>query len=68
MSQSRDSVVVSFTQTLHTYQPILKLLAESFQLQAPLHEIEKELVQAAYKHVQANKPYTSSSMMHIYSM
>jgi MSHA biogenesis protein MshM len=55
MSQSRDSVVVSFTQTLHTYQPILKLLAESFQLQAPLHEIEKELVQAAYKHVQANK-------------
>ena len=55
MAKERDTVVISFTQTLHTYQPILKQLAESFQLQAPLHEIEKELIQAAYRHVQSQK-------------
>lgn len=29
LGKGRDAVVVSFTQTLHTYQPILRLLAES---------------------------------------
>lgn len=56
MGKERDTVVVSFTQTMHTYQPILKLLAESMQLgTAPVKDLEKELVQAAYRHVQAHK-------------
>ncbi len=52
----RDAVVVSFTQTMHTYQPILKLLAQSMQL-APVAvgDIERELVLAAYRHAQAQK-------------
>lgn len=52
----RDTVVVSFTQTMHTYQPILKLLAQSMQL-APvaIGDIERELVLAAYRHAQAQK-------------
>ena len=47
---------MSFTQTMHTYQPILKLLAQSMQL-APVAvgDIERELVLAAYRHAQAQK-------------
>jgi MSHA biogenesis protein MshM len=55
LGRGRDSVVVSFTQTLHTYQPILRLLAESMQVTAALKDIEKELVQAAWRHVQSQK-------------
>ena len=53
--RGRDTVVASFTQTLHTYQPILRLLAESMQVAAPMKEIEKALVQAAWRHVQSHK-------------
>lgn len=53
--KGRDTVVASFTQTLHTYQPILKLLAEALQIDTPMKDIEKALIQAAYRHVQANK-------------
>jgi len=55
LGKERDTVVVSFTQTMHTYQPALKQLAESLQLQAPMKDIEKELIQAAYRHVQSQK-------------
>lgn len=55
LGKERDTVVVSFTQTLHTYQPILKQLAQSLQLDAPMKDIEKELIQAAYRHVQSQK-------------
>src|SRR5713101_2822188 len=55
MGKERDTVVVSFTPTMHTYQPILKQLAESLQLNAPMKDIEKELIQAAYRHVQSQK-------------
>jgi len=55
LNKGRDSVVASFTQTMHTYQPILKQLAEAFQLTAPLKDLEKELMKTAYHHVQAQK-------------
>lgn len=55
LGKERDIVVVSFTQTMHTYQPILKQLAQSLQLSVAPGEIEKELVQAAYRHVQSQK-------------
>ena len=55
LGKERDTVVVSFTQTMHTYQPILKQLAESLQLSVAVSCMEKELVQAAYRHVQSQK-------------
>ena len=55
MAKERDTAVVSFSQTLHTYQPILKQLAESLQLQAPLKDLEKELIQAAYRQVHSQR-------------
>ncbi len=55
LGKERDTVVVSFTQTMHTYQPILKQMAASLQLTAAQGELEKELVQAAFRHVQSNK-------------
>lgn len=53
--KERDTVVVSFTQTMHTYRPILRLLADSMQVDAPMKDLEKELVRAAVRHVQSNK-------------
>lgn len=55
LGKGRDTVVISFTQTLHTYLNILKQLAESLQINVSMNEVEKELVQAAYRHVQAQK-------------
>jgi hypothetical protein len=40
---------------MHTYLPILKQLAEAFQIQAPLKDLEKELIKTAYQQVQAQK-------------
>ena len=56
-AKERDTVVASFTQTMHTYQPILRQLAESLQLSTttPLKDLERELAQAAWRHVQAHK-------------
>lgn len=55
LGKTRDTVVVSFTQTLHTYQPILKQLAESMQVNGAMKDIEKGLIEAAYRHVQSQK-------------
>lgn len=55
LGTERDTVVACFTQTMHTYQPIVQQLAHSLQLQAPMKEIEKELVKAAFRHVQSQK-------------
>src|ERR1700740_2874406 len=43
LGKQRDTVVVSFTQTMHTYRPILRLLADSLQVEAPMKDLEKEL-------------------------
>lgn len=55
LGRGRDTVVVSFTQTLHTYLTILKQLAESLQLSVAMKDMERELIQAAYRHVQSQK-------------
>jgi MSHA biogenesis protein MshM len=55
MGRERDNVVVSFTQTMHTWQPILKQLAQSMQLSVRNSELENELIQAAFRHVQSQK-------------
>lgn len=53
--KERDTIIASFTQTMHTYQPILKQLAASLQINAPTKDIEKELIQIAFRHVQSQK-------------
>lgn len=55
LGKERDTVVVSFTQTLHTYLHILKQLAQSMQIDVPTNQIEKELIRAAFGHAQAQK-------------
>lgn len=55
LGKERDTVVASFIQTMHTYQQILKQLAESLQLNPATKDIEKELIQAAWRHVQSQK-------------
>lgn len=55
LGRARDTVVVSFTQTMHTYRPILRLLAEALKVEAPMKDIERELVQAAWRHDQSQK-------------
>jgi type II secretory pathway predicted ATPase ExeA len=54
-AKNRDTVVVSFTQTLHTYSQILRLLGDSMGVSASANHLEAQLVQAAFKHAQANK-------------
>jgi type II secretory pathway predicted ATPase ExeA len=53
--KDRDTVVASFTQTLHSYQPILRLLGEALQVVAAQKELEKELVQTVWRQVQSQK-------------
>ncbi len=54
-AKNRDTVVVSFTQTLHTYSQILRLLGDSMGVSASANHLEAQLVQAAFKHAQAQK-------------
>ncbi len=55
LGQERDVVVASFTQTMHTYRPILTQLAQSLQITARSNELENALIQAAYRHAKAQK-------------
>ena len=56
IGKERDTVVASFTQTMHIYLPILAQLAQSFQLDTtPRKDLEKELIQVAHRHVQSQK-------------
>ncbi len=54
-NKGRDAVVVSLTQTMHTYLQIIRQLAQCLQLQVSENEMEKELVLAAFRHVQSQK-------------
>lgn len=66
LGKERDTVVISFTQTLHTYRNIIKLLAESLQLSVAMKDMEKEIVQAAFRHIQLNKTlYTVIDEAHL---
>jgi MSHA biogenesis protein MshM len=65
----RDTVVVSFSRTMHTYRNILKQLADSFKIDVPEKIIEKELIQAAYNHIRDNKTlYTLIDEAHLMDM
>ncbi len=65
----RDTVVVSFSRTMHTYRNILKQLADSFKIDVPEKTLEKELIQAAYNHIRDNKTlYTLIDEAHLMDM
>lgn len=64
--KQRDTVVASFTQTMHSYRPVLRQLAESLQLDAAANALEKELAKAAWQHAQAQKTlYTVIDEAHL---
>ncbi len=69
LGQQRDTVVVSFSRTMHTYLNILKQLAESFQINVPMKALEKALIQVAYNHVRDKKTlYTVIDEAHLLDM
>lgn len=53
--KERDITVVSCSRTMHTYLNIIKQLAESFKLDVPVKDLEKELIQCAYHHIRERK-------------
>jgi type II secretory pathway predicted ATPase ExeA len=55
LQKERDITVVSCSRTLHTYLNILKQLAESFKIQVPLRDLEKELINSAFNHIRDRK-------------
>lgn len=69
LANERDTVVVSFSRTLHTYLNILKQLAESFKIDVPIRQLEKELINTAFRHVRENKIlYTLIDEAHLLDM
>jgi len=55
LEKERDITVVSCSRTLHTYMKLLKQIAESFKIDVPTKDIEKELIACAYNHVKERK-------------
>lgn len=69
LSSERDTVVVSFSQTMHTYKNILIQLAESLKVDVPAKTLEKELIQTAYNHIKDRKVlYTLIDEAHLMDM
>jgi len=55
LGKERDITVVSISRTLHTYLNILKQLAESFKIDVPVKDLEKELITCAFNHIKERK-------------
>ncbi len=55
LNKERDICVVSCSRTLHTYLNILRQLAESFKIDVPIKDLEKELIQNAFHHIKERK-------------
>jgi len=55
LEKERDITVVSCTRTLHTYINMIKQLAESFKIDVPTKDIEKELITCAFNHIKERK-------------
>jgi MSHA biogenesis protein MshM len=69
MGKEKSVVVVSFSRTMHSYQKILKQLAESFKIDAPDKDLEKALIQAAYGYIRDRKTlYTLIDEAHLLDM
>lgn len=69
LHNEREVTVVSCSQTLHTYFNILKQLAESFNLDVALNQLEKELINSAFDHIRERKTlYTLIDEAHLLDM
>jgi len=55
LDKERDITVVSISRTMHTYGNILKQLAESFKIDVPTKDIERELIACAFNHIKERK-------------
>ena len=55
LQKERDITVVACSRTLHTYLNILKQLAQSFKLDVPVKDLEKELINNAFNHIRERK-------------
>lgn len=55
LGKERDITIVSCSRTMHTYLTILKQLAESFKIEVPAKDLEKELIRCAFDQVRERK-------------
>jgi len=55
LANERNTIVASFSRTLHTYLNILTQLAEAFKIEAPQRQLEQQLINAAFDHVRAGR-------------
>ncbi len=55
LNKQREFTVASCSRTLHTYRQIAWQLADAFKLETTDKHIEKDLIQAAFTHVQERK-------------
>jgi len=69
LDKEKDTVVVSFSRTMHTYLNILKQLAESLKIDGPEKALEKQLIQVAYSTIrERNTLYTLIDEAHLLDM
>jgi len=55
LANPRDTTVISCSRTMHTYLQILLQMAESFKIEVPERQLEKELIKCAFEHIQQRK-------------
>jgi MSHA biogenesis protein MshM len=69
LGQEKNSVVIAFSRTMHSYLNILKQLAESLKLNASPKDFEKILIQEAYSNIrEGNTLYTLIDEAHLLDM
>jgi MSHA biogenesis protein MshM len=69
LGQDKGTQVVSFSRTMHTYLNILKQIAESFKLDVSINHLEKEIIAAAYHHINEQQTlYTLIDEAHLIDM
>lgn len=67
--KERNTIVVSFSRTMHTYLNILKQVGESLKVEAPTSQLEKEIISAAFHHIRERKTlYTLIDEAHLMDM
>ena len=65
-SKTENALATSFSRTMHTYQNILKQLAESIQMDSSASKLEKDIIQTVFKHTRENKTlYTLIDEAHL---
>ncbi len=55
LQKEREVTVASCSRTLHTYLNILRQLADSFKIDVPIRDLEKELINNAFNHIRDRK-------------